>query len=419
MRLVGAVALFAVAASTLAAELVNQPSLTLSPYLSATNPTGIRFTGPNEGFLIEKGGLVKRFAGGTTSTLLDLDVATDNGERGLLGIAFDAANNFVFLYHTAGTPGGTWIENRLTRYTWNGTALTTPTPLATFGTAADSQSNGPNHNGGPLLFRDGKLFGVTGDLNRSGIEQNASPTTSAFTGGVFRLNSDGSIPADNPFASNSNPDVRRWYAYGVRNSFGIAVDPHPTLGGKLWITENGPGVFDEVNLVPAGMNSGWNRIMGPDRLDPQNAPGDLVMLPGTPNANYQDPKFSIADSDGIAAMGFLYALPGYEDVLIYSGVNTPHLWLLRLNPSRDGFVLSGDLADGVLDPGDAATLFGTNFGIVTDIQTGPDGAIYLTSLNGHAVYRIAPIPEPHTWVLSLAGLALVGWAARRRRRMHG
>lgn len=423
MRLVAAAALIAttITPGALAAPALSDSTLTVTPFLSANDPTGIRFTGPGEGFLIEKGGAVKRFVGNaTTSTALNLPVATDGFERGLLGIAIDpsfSSNGSVYLYHSAGTATGAWVDNRLTRYTWNGSTLINPTPLGTFGAATDTiPGNGPNHNGGPLVFgRDGKLYGVTGDLNRNGIEQNQSATTSALTGGVYRLNADGSIPADNPFQSNSNPDVRRWHAYGVRNSFGVTVDPHPTLGGGIWITENGPNAYDEINMVPAGMNSGWEQIMGPDARDPQNAPGDLVMLQG---ASYQDPKFSIQDPIGIAALGFLHGSAlgaGYADALIYGEANSPNLWLLRLNANRDGFVLSGDLADGVLDPGDAFTPFGTGFSVITDIQTGPDGAIYLTALGADTVYRIALIPEPHTWLLSLAGLAVVGWAARRRR----
>jgi glucose/arabinose dehydrogenase len=237
-------------------------SLTWSHYLPANRPTAIRFTGPDEGFFIEKGGALKRFLNGSVSTVTNFQVATDNFERGLVGLEVDPnfqSNRFLYTYHTAGTSTGAWIENRLTRHTWNGTSLVNPVPLATFGSAADGQDDGPQHNGGPLKFgHDGKLYGVTGDLNRRGtIEQNQSPTQSAFTGGIFRLNSDGSIPADNPFVSNPNADVRRWYSYGVRNSFGLTVDPFYPNETRVWDTENGLTTYDEINFVPPGMNSGW------------------------------------------------------------------------------------------------------------------------------------------------------------------
>jgi glucose/arabinose dehydrogenase len=411
-----------ISSAVVAAPSLSDPNLRVENYLSANLPTAIRFTGQNEGFLIEKGGAVKRFAGGATSTLFNLPVATDNFERGLLGLAVDpnfASNGFVYIYHTAGTSSGTWLENRLTRYTWNGSALTSGTQLGTFGSASDGiTGNGPNHNGGPLVFgRDGRLYGVTGDLNRNELEQNRNATTSAFTGGVYRLDGNGAVPADNPFVGAGVPGVERWYAYGVRNSFGIAVDPHPTLGGNIWITENGPNDYDEINLVTRGMNSGWEQVMGPASRNLQDIPGDLVMLP---NADYHDPKFSFRDPIGIAALGFLHGSrlgAGYDDALIFGEANSPNLWLLRLNATRDGFVLTGDLSDGVLDPGDTLVPLGTGFGTITDIQIGPDGAVYLAALGDDTIYRIAAIPEPHTWLLSLAGLALVGWAARRRPRV--
>ena len=212
-------------AATASAQLLNDPTLAVSTYLSGLDsPTGIRFTGPNEGFVIEKGGAiggtgtVRRFSNGTLSTALTLPVATDSVERGLLGIAVDpsfATNGHVYLYHSAGSSGA-WIDNRLTRYTWNGSVLSSPLGMGTFGSSSDGQANGPNHNGGVLTFGpDGKLYGVTGDLNRDRVEQNNKATNlSASTGGVFRLNTDGTVPADNPFTG----DFSRWYAYGVRNS---------------------------------------------------------------------------------------------------------------------------------------------------------------------------------------------------------
>jgi hypothetical protein len=86
---------------------------------------------------------------------------------------------------------------------------------------------------------------------------------------VKPLNDDGSIPNDNPFGGQ----LAKYYAYGVRNSFGLAFDP---LTGELWDTENGPDSYDEVNLVLPGFNSGWEKIMGPNSRDPQGV-GDLVL----------------------------------------------------------------------------------------------------------------------------------------------
>lgn len=414
MRKIAAM-LLSLMASWAQAQSFSDSNLIVSPFLETgtSQPIALRFTGADSGFLIEKGGAVKRFDGGALTTVLDLSVAT-NSERGLLGIALDpgfAQNGHVFLYYSAGS-GSTWIENRLARYTWNGTSLTSATTLATFGTSSDAQANGPNHNGGPLLFgTDGKLYGVTGDLNRSGIEQNLSTSTSAHSGGVFRLNADGSIPQDNPFAANANADLRRWYTYGLRNSFGIAVDP---ATNRLWNTENGPNSYDEINLLFSGMNSGWTRIMGPDSRD-SNSTSDLVMLPG---AAYADPEFSYVQPIGITALNFLQGSAWgaqYDDAVLVGEVNGGRLWLLRLNANRDGFELSGALADGVLDPGDAFAPFGTNFSVVTDITRGPDGALYITSFGSDTVFRVAPVPEPETWALMVLGLGMIVAGTHRAR----
>ena len=399
-------------------------TLAISPFLSSSsidNPTGLRFTGPNEGFVIEQGGTVKRFSNGSVASVLTLPVA-NGAERGLLGIAIDAnfaQNGAVYLYHSAGTASGSWIDNRLSRYTWNGSNLVNGTTLATFGAANDGQASGPNHNGGPLVIgpansgvNQGKLFGVTGDLNRTGIEQNQSSTSSALTGGVYRLDTNGSIPSDNPFASSSVAGVRPWYTYGVRNSFGISFDP---ATGRLWNTENGPIGYDEINLLSAGMNSGWTPIMGPDARNAATAPGDLTMLPG---ASYVDPKFSFANSIGITALHFLYGSswgPEYDDAVLVGENNAGRLWLFRLNGARDGFILEGALADGVLDPGDAFAAFGSGFNVVTDIQRGTDGAVYVVALGSDTVYRVTAIPEPSTALMFLAGMTAIGTAVRRRR----
>ena len=357
---------------------------------------------------------MRRFSNGALSSALTLPVANDNFERGLLGIAVDpafATNGHVYLYHSAGTAAGAWIDNRLTRYTWNGTALTSPLPMGTFGTGSDGQAIGGNHNGGVLTFGpDGKLYGVTGDLNRNRLEQNnKSATLSASTGGVFRLNTDGTIPADNPFTG----DFARWYAYGVRNSFGLAFDP---ATGTLWNTENGETAFDEVNRVVRGMNSGWRAIQGPDSRNVLNAPVDLNMLPG---ALYQDPQFSFASAIGITSIQFLHGSilgSGYDDAVLIGENNSPRLWLLRLNAARDGFVLTASgLADGVFRGGDSFAPFGTDFSVTTDIQIGPDGAVYVVSLGAGQVYRVALVPEPATWALTLCGLFVIGVALRRRR----
>lgn len=410
-----------------AAQTVNDTNLVVTPYLSGlSQPTGMAFSGAGEGFVIEKAsGLVKRFSSGSVSTVLDLGV-NSSSERGLLGIALDpnfATNGFTYLYYSAndsttpGADGGSWTDNRVAQFHWNGTALASTGVFRTFGTSADGDPDGPNHNGGPLVFDgNGQLYGVTGDLNRGLTEQNIVSTGNATShaGGIYRLNTDLTAAAGNPFGGAQAP----FYAYGVRNSFGLAFDP---VTGHLWDTENGPDSFDEINLVANGFNSGWNRIMGPDSRDPQGT-GDLVNLVAN-TSTYSDPEFSFLNPVGITALQFLHGSAwgaAYDDAVIVggsNGTNAAQLYLLRLNAARDGFVLSGNLADLVADNATErnSIVFGQGFNTVTGMTVGADGALYVTALGSGTVYRIAPVPEPASLVMLAIGLALLGLALARRR----
>lgn len=388
------------------AQSLVDPNLSLSTFVSGLNqPTGLAFFGNNDLFIIEKPtGQVIHKRGNASNLALDLNVQADS-ERGLLGIALPPTfatdtTKYVYLYYSTTTAGSdstntnNWAGNRLSRFVWNGSTLSGEQVLMTI--APDPSGNGPNHNAGPIAFGpDGKLYGTLGDLNRDLAEQNnqSAANTSSHVGGIYRLNPDGSIPSDNPFASNANPDFRKYYAYGVRNTFGIQFDP---LTGKLWDTENGPNNYDEINQTFSGFNSGWNIIMGPDSRNSANAPGDLVNFP---NSQYSDPEFSWNTTVAPTGLEFLAAAgndPAYRNLLIVGDNNTGQLWQFTLNSQRDGFVLSGGLSDLVFDSGDSSTpiVWGSGFGITTQLEVGPDGALYVTSLGNGAIYRIANVPEP-------------------------
>jgi len=127
---------------------------------------------------------------------------------------------------------------------------------------------------------------------------------------ILRVEQDGTPAAGNPFTpycsgatsltcdadldcGSNGPAgsmVASYFAYGIRNSFGMTRDA-PT--GALWMTENGPNNYDEVNRVSPGMNSGWNQLMGPDARDPQGL-ADLWNLPARarPTAIRSSPGFA-------------------------------------------------------------------------------------------------------------------------------
>ncbi len=408
-------------AGSLYAQTLTDTNLTYDTVVSSglAFPIAIEFldpADPSRFFVIEKNsGRVKLVQNGVvSSTVLDLPV-NNASERGLLGIALHpqfAANGFVYLYYTRSSTGGdtstqsAWTDNRVERYRWNGSALVEPTLIVAF-PRDTTQNNGPNHDGGVILFGpDGKLYGVTGDLNRGfldnpRIEQNTSVTAVAGVGGIFRLNPDGSIPPDNPFVSHSDVRIRRLWAYGIRNSFGMMFD---SLTARLWMTENGPNVYDEINIVERGFNSGWLKIMGPDSRNATyqengNQAYDASNLIYLPNSYYADPVFSWLQPIGVTSIAFLRSArydAGVRDTALVGESNNGGLYQFTLNANRDDFVLTGALVDRVADSVSERNLsrVGTNWGVVTDLRMGPDGYLYVVSMFANRIYRIRPVNPP-------------------------
>jgi len=355
-------------------------------------PTAMTFIGDNDFLICEKAGKVRRVLNGNVQAgqVLDLPVNADS-ERGLLGMTKHpnfAGNGWIYLYYSrANSDGDTWLDNRVSRFTWNGTSLSGETLIISF-PSDPNQANGSNHDGGIIQFGvDGKLYGITGDLNRNRFEQNAAgPTSVSGVGGIFRLNDNGSIPSDNPFASQSAPELRRLYAYGIRNSYGMAFDP---FTNQLWMTENGPSNYDEVNLVLPGFNSGWNRMMGPDSRN-TNGPADLFYIV---NANYSDPEYSWLTPVSVTSIVFPRNTNLPSDIrnkAIVGDNNNGHLYLYPMNAARNAFTLSGGNADLVADNSSERDQYrwGTGWGVTTDIEVGPDGWLYIVDLANGTVRRI-------------------------------
>lgn len=409
------------ASSIALGQSLTDPSLKVEIYATpdVNFATGMRWLPSGDIFIIEKdSGKVKHLHQGTTTTVLDLNVANAS-EQGLVGIelspTFEQDGN-VFLYYSAAEAddGSAWTGNKLSRFHWDGTSLSGETNLLTIA-KRDGEIIDGAHNGGPIKFGpDGMLYGTTGDLNRNGgAEANLEwlADTSANTGGIYRLDPNGNVPVDNPFVSASNPDFHLWYSYGVRNSFGIAFDP---VTGKLWDTENGPEVFDEINLVEPGLNSGWLQLMGP--ADPLNPP-TLVELPGS---FYSDPEFSFRLPLGITSIEFLAnsILSDYLNYVIVGDSNNQALYALPLNEARDGFALTGNLADLVANSVSERNQikFGEDLGAVTDLTIGPDGALYTLAFYAGTIYRISPVPEAGSLsLLASAGVLGLGALAWRKR----
>jgi glucose/arabinose dehydrogenase len=196
-----------------------------------------------------------------------------------------------------------------------------------------------------------------------------------------------------------------YYAYGIRNSFGIDFDP---VGGNLWDTENGPNFGDELNLVKPSFNSGWKKVQGLWTVGPWDpvsesekkgnltldAPHNLVDFNG--RGQYSPPKLTWNHTIGPTAIKFLTTDKlgeKYRNDMLVSGEGTPKVYHFKLNQNRTELLLQGSLADKVADSNDEldnmifAKLGGAS---ITDLDVGPDGYLYLLSIWGGTIYRIVP-----------------------------
>ncbi|MSR46727.1 MAG: hypothetical protein EXS13_06640 [Planctomycetes bacterium] len=408
------------------AQTLTDSRLKLANWVTGLSaPTSFTWIGPGEMFVIQKNdGKVRWVKDGVIlGTALDLAV-NSNSERGGLGIAADpdfANNGYVYVYYSISstsadtTASGSWLDNRVERYTWNGSTLSSVFgPLIAF-PSDSAQSNGPNHDGGIIRFGpDGMLYGQTGDLNRGRIgstgriEQNTAASGSATVGGIFRLATDGTIPSDNPFIGESDTSLHLWWSYGLRNGYGMTFD---RVNGALWDTENGPNLYDEVCRVPKGMNSGWLRIMGPDSRDAtysenNNTAWDESDLVALANSDYLDPEFSFKTPVGITAISFLGSSLFPDDLVdncIFGDNNNSNLYYCALKPSRNEFKLPSGLTDKVADNTGERNkiLWGSSWSVVTDAQIGADGYLYVVSHLGNKIVRVRPVVDevdPIEWL---------------------
>jgi aldose sugar dehydrogenase len=380
------------------------------------SPTSMAFLGPNDILVLEKNsGTVQRVVNGVklSEPLIDLDVASTDG---LLGIAIeknmatnqrDVTKNstYVFLYFTASKIehedtkiGITPLGNRLYRYELVNNKLVNPKLLL-------SLPAGFMHNGGALLIGpDKNLYLTVGQVayeNKTQVKSKALNFQNGREpdgrGGILRVNEDGSRVGINGILGNEEP-LDKYYAYGIRNSFGIEFDP---ITGKLWDTENGPDFGDEINLVDPGFNSGWKKVQGFWNLAPGEnigkrisaTPDNLVNFDG--KGKYRSPEFTWRHTVGPTALKFLTTDKfgkQYENDMLVANVNTGRIYHFELNQNRTGLLLNGSLIDKVgntydeLDP----VIFARGFGIITDLEIGPDGYLYVVALNDGKIYRIVP-----------------------------
>ena len=384
--------------------IINDPNLKADLVANGLElPTGMAFLGPNDILVIEKEkGTVQRIIDGMmlAEPLLDVNVGRVS-ERGLLGIAVSKNvtkgtdhHTYVFLFYseTLAKDGGNPVGNRLYRYELvNNDTLVNPKLLLDL-----PATPGPSHNGGVVTIGpDNNVYVVVGDLNylnkssANTLAQNVdgSPLPDG-RGGILRVTQDGGVVGDVGILGNEDP-LNKYYAYGIRNSFGIAFDP---LTGNLWETENGPNKGDEINLVEAGFNGGWRQIIGTSSVDEEFDPdNDLVDFGG--KGKYSDPEFEWGDTVAPTAIIFLNSDKlgiQYENDIFVGNTKGGRIFNFDLNDDRTELVLNNPLDDKVADTNDELEdiTFARGLGIITDLEVGPDGYLYVVSLSHGAIYKI-------------------------------
>src|SRR5688572_15611876 len=237
-------------------------------------PTAMAFAPDGRLFVCLQGGQLRVIKNGAllATPFVSLSV-NSSGERGLLGIAFDpdfATNQFVYLYYTTNTAP---IHNRISRFTATGDVAAANSEVVIMD--LDNLSSATNHNGGAIHFGpDGKLYAAVGENANSANAQ----ILSNRLGKMLRINSDGTIPTDNPFFNSATGANRSIWALGLRNPFTFGFQPGT---GRMFINDVGQSTWEEINDGIAGSNYGWPSCEG-------------SCSPANPN--FRDPIFQYSSS---------------------------------------------------------------------------------------------------------------------------
>jgi glucose/arabinose dehydrogenase len=368
-------------------------------------PTTMAFLGPNDFLVLEKDlGTVQRVINGKIldRPLLDEDVA-NAVERGMCGIAVfkNGSTTHVFLYFTEvdgmdsdDRKGKEPLGNRVYRYELIDNSLVDRTLLLDL--PADP---GPRHNGGAIeIGPDNHIYIPIGDIDGSFKPfYTATKTQNSDAGidadgrsGILRITQEGE-PVGEGILGDSMP-LRLYYAYGIRNSFGLAFDP---ITGSLWDTENGPQEGDEINLIYPGFNSGWHKVYG-FSSNPKNFDID-EMVTFEDRGKYSEPKLAWTGSTGLTSLLFLDSDklgPQYRNDIFVGDVHNGRIYHLKLNSERNDLMLPKVLEEKrIVSPtisGVDEIVFGEGFGGITDLTVGPDGYLYVVSIGQGKIFRILP-----------------------------
>jgi glucose/arabinose dehydrogenase len=348
-------ALFLAGALLLAAALpdgshaANLPTgFTETKLIGSVNATCVDVLPDGRVLLCEKTGRIRVYKNGNwlTAPLLTVD-ADFAEERGLLGLAVDpdfAKNPYVYIYYTAKNP----THNRISKFLIEGDAVKGQETVLLDLNNLGALRSGGWHNGGAIHFgKDGKLYIATGN----NAIQNNSQSMDNLLGKLLRINTDGTIPNDNPFYGTAAGNNRAIWALGLRNPYTGDVNP---VTGKFLFNDVGDGGFEEINEGKSGNNYGYPKSEG----HANTAPSGLTGVYGDPVSNY-------SHGDGCAITGGAFYHPAangfgteYADLYFYSDYCNG--WIKTLNTAN----------------GNAVKPFATGIPRPIYISAAPDGNLY-------------------------------------------
>lgn len=288
------------------------------------------------------------------------------GQGGLLDVAlapdFDETGEIYFTFSEPGDGGAGTALGRAVLDGWQGDASRLSDVRTVFSMARKTEAG--QHFGSRIVFaRDGTVFVTTGDRGDSDRAQDYAD----HAGAVLRVNRDGSVPADNPFAGDSARAGEIW-SKGHRNVQGAALDPQT---GALWTVEHGARGGDEINRPEAGLNYGWAVVSYGRHYS-----GAKIGV-GRSASGYEQPRYywdpSIAPSGLAIYSGEMF--PEWEGDLLVGALKDR--MLVRLERDADGDIVSEE------------RMLKGRFGRIRDVTVAPDGSLYLlTDRDPGAVVRV-------------------------------
>jgi glucose/arabinose dehydrogenase len=347
---------------------VTETTVKLEPVVAAEQPWGLTFL-PDGGLLFtEKAGGLKFLAAGAAaaSPVAGLPPALTDDQAGYLGLALApdfAASRMVYASLSSGTPTDNATLVVRGRLSEDHAKLEGVEEIFR-GDARDTTY----HYGSRLAFaNDGTLFVTIGDGYKY-KDQAQDPKTTH--GKVIRINPDGSIPADNPFADGAAGNPAVW-SYGHRNLQGLYYD---TVSGTLWETEHGPKGGDELNIITKGANYGWPKVTYGVDYD------GTIISDKTEGEGFTAPQIfwvpSIAPSGLTMLNSDVY--PGWKGDLFVGGMNGPSgLVLVRVDIEAGKVIGKEDL------------LRDANYSY-RDVVQGPDGYLYVATKDFDGIFKLVP-----------------------------